>query len=63
MKVTECGSATGVGLFQVTLSPALISILSGTKIVRGEVLLPPPSYYFSAIFIRLCIDLIKRSQD
>ena len=29
IKVTECGSATGVGLFQVTLSP---------KLVRGEVL-------------------------
>jgi hypothetical protein len=26
IKVTECGSATGVGLFQVTLSPAWISI-------------------------------------
>jgi hypothetical protein len=64
MKVTECGSATGVGLFHVTLSPALISILSGTKIVRGEVLFPPPAaYYFSAIFIHLRIDLIKRSQD
>jgi len=50
MKVTECGSATGVGLFQVTLSPALISTLSGTKIVRGEVLLPPPAATILPLF-------------
>jgi hypothetical protein len=34
----------------VTLSPVLISILSGTKIIRGEVLFPPLAATILALF-------------
>ena len=42
-KVTECGSATVVGLFQITLSPALILIVSGTNATTKLEALPSPA--------------------
>jgi hypothetical protein len=38
----------------LTLSPTLISILSGTKAVRGEVLFPPPAATILGLFSFVC---------
>lgn len=42
IKVTECGSPTGVGLIQCIVCPAFFAF-SGTKTVNGAVAFPPPA--------------------
>jgi len=48
--VTVCGSATDVGFFQITLSPALISICEGVKVVTIVVPFPPPTSTLTSTF-------------
>jgi hypothetical protein len=44
--VTVCGSATCVGLYQLTVSPVLISTCWGENVFSGAVASPPPACTF-----------------
>jgi hypothetical protein len=58
INVTVWGSAAAsVGLYHVTLSPALISTSWGTNIVYGAVAFPPPaatSLWLVVVLVLLC---------
>jgi hypothetical protein len=45
-KLTVCGSATGVGLYQVTLSPSLICTRCGENIDSDMLSCPTPACTF-----------------
>ena len=51
IKVTVCGSDTIVGVFQITLSPASISIVDGKKTVSGEDAFQPPAFTLKKVFV------------
>ena len=52
--VTVCGSATVVGLYHVTLCPALISTCWGMNTVNGAAALPPPAAIFIVLLFCYC---------
>ena len=55
IKVTVCSSDTIVGLFQITLSPASISIVDGKKTVSGEDAFPPPAFTLNKVFVEIYV--------